>query len=146
MSLTIEQFIERMNQIIPRFIRKVHVRQSAIFIKGDLSIPQFLVLELIGNAGRIKMCEVAAEMRISRPAVTGIVDRLAKLDLLTRLPSEADRRVIFIQLTKRGQALIQKVRSQRAEVIKVGFSALSPDERETYVSILEKVTGILTGG
>ncbi|MGI6712514.1 MAG: MarR family winged helix-turn-helix transcriptional regulator [Bacillota bacterium] len=68
----------------------------------DLSMHQILFLKYLKVKGTCTPSEIAQQLRITLGAVTGFVDRLYKLGLITRTHSEEDRRVILIQLSPKG--------------------------------------------
>lgn len=51
---------------------------------------------------------LAAELNVSKPAVTRAVDRLSEFGLLRRKPDEADRRSVLILRTVRGSVFLSE--------------------------------------
>lgn len=51
---------------------------------------------------------LASDLRISKPAVTRAIDRLAELGLLRRQTDESDRRSVLIQRTRVGQEFLKE--------------------------------------
>lgn len=49
--------------------------------------------------------DLAREYKLHSSAVTRLVDRLVRLELVQRLPSERDRRVIYLQMTREGKKI-----------------------------------------
>ena len=54
---------------------------------------------------------LAAELNVSKPAITRALDRLAEFDLARRKPDPADRRSVLVQRTPRGNAFIRDLRN-----------------------------------
>jgi DNA-binding MarR family transcriptional regulator len=46
------------------------------------------------------------------PTMTGIIDRLIKMQLVQRTRSEADRRVVLVQATPAGTELVRRIRDR----------------------------------
>ena len=65
---------------------------------------QVTLLWLIRSNPGLSLRELAAEERISAPALSGHVDRLEKAGLLERVRDESDRRRVGLALTERGRA------------------------------------------
>jgi DNA-binding MarR family transcriptional regulator len=58
---------------------------------------------------------LAAELNVSKPAITRALDRLGELDLARRKTDPLDRRSVLVQRTVKGQALLRDMRSIMTE-------------------------------
>lgn len=58
---------------------------------------------------------LAAELNVSKPAITRALDRLGELDLARRKLDPMDRRRVLVQRTVKGAALLRDVRQTMAE-------------------------------
>jgi DNA-binding MarR family transcriptional regulator len=65
---------------------------------------------------------LAAELNVSKPAITRALDRLGELDLARRKVDPLDRRSILVQRTLKGAAFLRDLRSIMGE-------AASPSKR-----------------
>lgn len=54
---------------------------------------------------------LAAELNVSKPAITRALDRLAELDFARRKVDPADRRSVIVQRTPKGSAFLRELRS-----------------------------------
>ncbi len=54
---------------------------------------------------------LAAELNVSKPAITRALDRLSELDLARRKVDPQDRRSVLVQRTLKGQAFLRELRS-----------------------------------
>ncbi|MEO0717132.1 MAG: MarR family transcriptional regulator, partial [Planctomycetota bacterium] len=71
---------------------------------------QYNVLRILRGEGKpMPALEVAGRMIQAVPAMTGLIDRLEKQGHVARRRSEEDRRVVFIELTKRGRHTLGKI-------------------------------------
>ncbi len=73
-----------------------------------------VLLELYKGDGRT-ISELGDSVSLERSTMTGLIDRMAKADLVTREPDPADRRALRIWLTERGtriQPVVAKVLGQ----------------------------------
>jgi DNA-binding MarR family transcriptional regulator len=81
-----------------------------------LTVPQFLVLASIWERhSSCQMGELAGDMLQSSATMTGIVDRLVGMQLVYRLATPGDRRVVMIDLTAQGRDLMVQVRADKRE-------------------------------
>lgn len=68
------------------------------FQELNLTAPQGMLLYLVKQKQPIKISEISKEMGLSNSTVSGIVDRLEKINLVKRQRSEVDRRVVHVLL------------------------------------------------
>lgn len=54
---------------------------------------------------------LAAELNVSKPAITRALDRLAELDFARRKVDPADRRSVIVQRTPKGSAFLRELRT-----------------------------------
>ena len=82
----------------------------------DLSARQlgvFLTCYLQDGAHTVR--GLAAELNVSKPAITRALDRLGELDLARRKVDPMDRRSVLVQRTLKGQAFLRDLRGIMAE-------------------------------
>lgn len=79
-----------------------------------LSFPQFFLLTYLESEDFLTMSSIAKKMGHSTAAATGLVDRLQKLDYVTRGHANEDRRKILVRITEHGQAIVGQLRAQLA--------------------------------
>lgn len=58
---------------------------------------------------------LAAELNVSKPAITRALDRLGELDFARRKTDENDRRSVLVQRTPKGQAFLRELRGFMVE-------------------------------
>jgi len=83
---------------------------------ADLSARQlgvFLTCYLQDGAHTVR--GLAAELNVSKPAITRALDRLGELDLARRKVDPMDRRSVLVQRTLKGTAFLRDLRGIMAE-------------------------------
>src|ERR1700748_3850211 len=83
---------------------------------ADLSARQlgvFLTCYLLDGGHTVR--GLAAELNVSKPAITRALDRLGELDLARRKVDPLDRRSILVQRTLKGAAFLRDLRSIMGE-------------------------------
>ena len=104
---------------------------------------QVTLLWLIrGNPG-MSLRELAAEERISAPALSGHVDRLEKAGLLARVRDESDRRRVGLALTDEGERLLRRVRARRTTWLADRLRGLDDDELAAVEAAIEPLGKLL---
>ncbi len=104
---------------------------------GGASPEQVALLVAIKYTPGIGVRDLAARERISAAAMSKHVDRLERDGLVTRTPSEADRRRVGLTLTPEGQKILRRVRSRRTAWLVSRLDRLSPNELASIEAALE---------
>ena len=69
---------------------------------------------------------LAAELNVSKPAITRALDRLGELDLARRKVDPLDRRSVLVQRTMKGAAFLRDLRAIMSEASSGGGSSRKP--------------------
>ncbi|WP_246538431.1 MarR family winged helix-turn-helix transcriptional regulator [Saccharopolyspora endophytica] len=78
-----------------------------------------ILLRLVRSPdNRMPMTKLAREAALSSGGFTKVADRLAKADLICRVPSETDRRVTYAELTDHGLDVANRARETAAQVLR----------------------------
>ena len=103
----------------------------------DVTAPQHRVLVLLAGRGPQSVTEVAEELGVNRSNATRICDRLERAGLVRRSPSAEDGRVVRVDVTPDGLALVHAVTRSRREEIERVLRGMSAAERRSAVRALE---------
>ena len=74
----------------------------------------------------------------SRANITRISDQLVKLGLITRVPSEDDRRKLVLSITTAGKNRVRKLGPLVWKRLNPAFAVLSRTEKKTLTQLLKK--------
>jgi MarR family transcriptional regulator, organic hydroperoxide resistance regulator len=144
LEFSLSEFADKINEVMPALFKEFARRQTNELFKGKITLPQFLVLALLHKEGESKMSDLAASLKVTTPAMTGISDRLVRYGYISRSNDLHDRRVIKIKLTAKGFDLVKKIDEQRRQMIINIFGKISQADRQEYLRILTKIKGIVT--
>jgi len=85
----------------------------------DLSARQLAVLLTVYlGEGPHTVRGLAANLNVSKPAITRALDRLGELDLARRKVDQADRRSVLVQRTPKGTTFLRDLRNVMVEAAK----------------------------
>lgn len=73
---------------------------------------------------------LAAELNVSKPAITRALDRLGEFDFARRKVDPLDRRSILVQRTLKGAAFLRDVRAIMVDLLDVTRRAAAAQERK----------------
>ena len=108
-----------------------------------LTSRQVTLLWLIRMNPGMNLRQLAAEERISAPALSGYVDRLEKAGLIERARNEADRRHVGLTLTEDGERLLRRVRVRRTTWLAEHLRRLDADELAAIEAAIEPLGRLL---
>lgn len=127
----LDEFVEAVFKLI---IDDHHRRVTEL----DLTLAQAQTLRILRREA-LSTGRLAAELRISAPAVTQLTDRLTRKALIDRKAVDGDRRMVLLSLTVRGQGLVDGIRKTRNEVFARALSHLDQSDRSEVVDALKKI-------
>lgn len=105
------QGIIRLHRKVNRILRDYDVD---VWMDLSLTIPQLKCLFFISNQGKTNFRKLAERMNVSPSNITGIIDRLVDQGLVSRVENPEDRRILNLQTTAKGEALIAELRERRS--------------------------------
>lgn len=107
----------------------------------DRELPKsdFLALLLLQRRGEATMSELAADLNAPLSTATGIGARLEKKKLVQREQHPNDKRVTTLRLTAAGHDLAARARGQVDSLLLRVQQALSPDELQQLIGLVQKV-------
>jgi MarR family 2-MHQ and catechol resistance regulon transcriptional repressor len=104
-----------------------------------LNPTEFGVLETLYHKGPLPLQQVGEKVLISSGNITYVVDKLEQKQLLLRKPSSQDRRVIFAELTPKGQELMATIFPLHTQALHQAVSGLSSEEQAQAIDLLRKL-------
>ncbi|NLW46734.1 MAG: MarR family transcriptional regulator [Firmicutes bacterium] len=109
--------------------------------KYDLTVPKaLLLLEIAPDSGRTPGF-LAKSLDLENSSMTGLLDRLAKKELIVRKPNPNDRRGFLIFLTPKGIQARNTIKSLVEEMDRKLRTQLSPEEIKVFrkvISVIKK--------
>jgi len=124
----------------------VFAAEAAFLGKHGISQGRFTVLMLLNCCSDVPCtpADLAARAGVTRAAMTGLVDKLEKDGIVTREPDAEDRRSVLVQLTRVGQALLERMLPDYFACVAGIMEPLQPAERKQLVRLLQKLQRGLT--
>jgi DNA-binding MarR family transcriptional regulator len=107
-----------------------------------LQLSSYEVLMYLSDAEneRMRMCDLASSILLSRSGLTRLVDRLAREGLLERVACSDDARGAFAKLTPAGREKLRAARATHLAGVRAMFLDLfSPDELEMLGDAWDRV-------
>jgi DNA-binding MarR family transcriptional regulator len=112
-------------------------------VSERLSESKVHILRLLGTRGSQTSSQIARFLGVSKPAVTQLVDSMVRRKLVVRKTAKHDRREVDLQLTAKGKATFEAVRSEQRQVLKRASKQASAAESNRWVEVLGSITEAL---
>ena len=139
MSISLSEFADKLNEIMPAISKEFLKHQTEEFYKVKVTLPQLVILDLLEREGESKMTDLANFTNVTTAAMTGIIDRLVRDGYVERAHDTRDRRIVNIKLTSKGTKLIGQINLQRRHSIINIFGKISQQDRDDYLRILTRI-------
>ncbi len=123
------ELITRMRQIAP---------EKAPPQAAGLSPSLMVVIDFVATSPNCGVKEIARGLKLSAPSVSVSVRHLEEEGYIHRRPHPTDKRAVQFTLTPQGQALYDKIYAFRRRKFEKLLAGLTPEERKTLLSLLEK--------
>ena len=114
-------------------------RFGRLFREFGLTPSQYNVLRILRGEGKPMPClEIAERMIQLVPAITGLIDRLEKQGFVNRERCTDDRRVVYIEITRKALRLLQQMDRPVIDLHKRLIGHLTTTELRELSRLLEK--------
>jgi DNA-binding MarR family transcriptional regulator len=135
-------------KVAGHLIRRLHQQsmqtfQAQIQAAGfDLTSVQFAALNAIANDPGMDQASLASTISFDRATIGGVIDRLERKGLVTRVVRDQDRRARQLHLTAEGEHLLSACRPVVKALQTDILSLLSAKERAEFLALARKALGL----
>lgn len=91
----------------------------------------------------IMISKISQDTSISMPGVSQTISSLVKHNMVVRISSEIDRRLVYVNLTKKGEALQSDYNHTFYQIYHQAAKSLGPDDTKELIRLLDKLTSII---
>jgi len=137
---------KRIEKIIALLQKKIEKCVLPELEKAHINIPQFHILEILQEEGERTMGQLAKRLYITTSAVTNLVTKLLKHNLVNRRHSLDDRRLILIKISEKGREIVARVWEQVYEFFGSLLTNLNQEEKKLWRKLWKKVYSFLEKG
>ena len=133
-------FDNSLPMILNRALDATRPDYRELFARFELTEQQWRVLRVLWSAGKVTSVELSTRTLLPAPSLVGILDRLEKKGLVSRVRSVEDRRAIFVIATAKGRALEAKVTPLVSEIDQELRARVTPEEWQMMEQVLQKIS------
>lgn len=125
------------------FFEALHPLLARLNVERTLSPGKLGILRYLSKHGRATTSELAVAGRVSPQGISLAARELERLQLVTRVPDDVDRRRVWIELTREGgEKLSQEVSVGYGWLDRTVSERLTPEDRrvlEAVIPVLRKL-------
>lgn len=118
---------------------KIHMENE---LAPSLTESQLNVLELLIARERMKPSDLLEYLATTPAAVTTLLDRMEKNELIVRERDEKDRRIVWIHVTEKGKAECRRGIEIRDKFLNAYLDRISAHNQQLLVYLLGKVANL----
>lgn len=116
-----------------------HNRLGRLLREYNLTGSQYNVLRILRGEGQpLPSLEIASRLIQVVPAITGLIDRLEKQELVSRVRCEKDRRVVYVAITPKALDVLAQIDQPLMDTHQRLIGHLNHDELQQLIHLLEK--------
>ena len=134
-----EAFVASFRELHPKFSRMY----TQLLNRNDLTYPQYTLLYQLMLLGAASMTEISDRLKITKPAVTNLVDRLEEKRFLKRVPSVKDRRVIQLAILPKGKKVITEIQGQSLSLLLKAYDQFNGNEHHVISRFYAAVSKVM---
>jgi DNA-binding MarR family transcriptional regulator len=121
----------RLVEVMPALFRRLVIGlPNEVEGLAKVTTEQYGVLSHVLERGSVSMSELAVARNVALNTATSLVDRLVSAGLVERRGDPADRRVVRVVLTPRGETLMDQLRTIRRAAVRGVLDELSDELRQ----------------
>lgn len=124
----------------PQFMKKVFYEHDISKLNLDINSTQTNILMNVREYGKKSMSEISLLTGLEKSSFTRSVDYLVKNGFITRNPSEKDRRIIKLSLTKKGIRAANLIRNDFDNYCETLIAEFSETEKQEFFESLTVVS------
>lgn len=126
-----------------RIVRAIDQHSRQLLDGYGLTGPQLAVLQESRRCHGGTAAALARAVHLSRPTVTGILDRLEKRGLVHRAPDPRDRRSSQVTVTSAGERMLDRAPSLLQDRFRQELAGLQDWEQTQILSTLQRIATMM---
>jgi MarR family transcriptional regulator, organic hydroperoxide resistance regulator len=134
-----DRLVNEMMGMPMRFRRLIKVEEGQMMIS-----PRHWVLKVLHSEGSMPMSSLARRMNVTKQYVTAIIAGLVEEELVERSPDTADRRIVIVSLTSKGEAALKACKLKIMEAFQRRIACLSEDDQERFLQAAREINSIIS--
>lgn len=132
------ELVESMDKL-SELTRKFQKQLLSGYLK-EYTLRQLYYIELINKNKDISISEISRILEVKKSTVSVAINQLIEMGIVNKTQSEMDKRFYFLQLTPKGENIINKHMEIHKDTIKKILEILDAEEVDNFIKIINKIT------
>ena len=128
-----------LSSLMLQLVRAHATIATAMLKQIDLVAPQELVLLFLQEHGRTPQSEIVYFLGRDRSTVTNTLQAMERAGLITRTPSQTDKRSMVVSLTSKGRRLCPRIREIWSELERMTFGGLTAQQGDDLAQLFTDI-------
>lgn len=104
-----------------------------------MKMSDFAILEALFHKGRQTIKQISEAVLINTGSITYVIDKLEKNDYLQRIHCKEDRRVVYIEITPKGNDVMNEIFPKHQKMIEELFSDIKDEDKRTLIDTVKTI-------
>ena len=126
--------------LIKEINSKINYKVTEELKNIGLTVPQITAIKFIAHKKQVTVSELSEEMSITKATVSGILNRLENMNIIKRIRSNEDKRIVYIVFSDEGLSLAKDIKHIMNNCFENIFSNVS---KEDLISIDNHLSSLL---
>jgi len=126
-----------------RITRAIDLHSRDLMQLVGLTSPQLAALQAIGRLQPITVGTLAKSIHLSQATLTGILTRMEARTLVFRARHDSDRRIVVVQLTEKGRAVLESAPSLLKDRFRHELLKLQEWEQTQMLATLQRIATMM---
>lgn len=126
-------------EILTKLIGDWEMQFVQHYVDEGLTARQLEYIDAIHRLGNPNLGEIAKALKLSKPSVTSIIDKLAGKGYIQKFQSDEDRRSFHVHLSAKGKKLLQMHNDTHQKIADLFRQNLDEEDLKALVTILNKM-------
>ncbi len=134
----------RLRLAVARLSRRLRTTEAA----GSFTPSEVDVLRAAARAGPTRLSDLASFVGVNPTMLSRLIPKLEMAGLVRRLDDKSDKRVCLLEVSAKGQRLLERISRERNDLLSRRIAELARDDREALgraLPVLEQLVERLSG-
>ena len=138
----LHDYIFRLDNLLPVLIQHFQISDPYKLFGIKITLQQYLALNILIKKGKCMVSDLSKSLGVALSTMTELVNRLAKKQFVKKIKDLKDRRIVWINLTKKGAKIIQEINRKKKKHTLSVLKKLTEKERRLLIDILERISQV----
>ena len=141
-SVRQDEDVKKLQEYLYELTEVYRKHQHYIKLKYKISSLDMEIIQLIVLQGPKKMKEIGDHFQIKLSTLTSIIDKIENQKLVKRVNSRDDRRVVYLETTRKGKNLYDQYHMYLSEMTREMRGEMNDSEFEGFLLGLQKMAKV----